>query len=165
MRLLCPLAVGCLLLPSACRSADDGAEPSRERAAAENAAASPQPRAWTQTFMSPAVLIAREVRIEGPLGIRDHVALTVDSELHEYSTTTGPEGLLQQLSFKEGLLGGELRGQLDQLVIAAELRITVLERPGDATVIVVASGEALWQTPSGEERRGETLRLVGEEPK
>lgn len=162
MRTLPEFAVALALLAFACRSADvepDVAGPSAD------ASTPPAPRPWTQTFMSPAVLVAREVRIEGPLGIRDHVALTVDSDLHEYSTTIGPEGLMQQLSFKAGLLGGELRGQLDQLVIAAEERITVLERPGDATVLVVATGEALWQTPAGQEKRGESLRLVGQEPK
>jgi hypothetical protein len=164
MRTLLKFAAALALLVPACRSADErDTDKARSSEGADSPA--PAPRPWTQTFMSPAVLIARDVRIEGPLGIRDHVALTVDSELHEYATSTGPDGLLQTLTFKQGLLEGELRGQLDQLVIVAEQRITVLERPGDATVIVVATGEAMWQTPSGEEKRGESLRLVGEEPK
>ena len=157
-----PLA-GFLLFATACTSSPE--KPSQKAEPIEASEARPEPAPWTTTFLTPAVLIAREVRIEGPLGIRDHVALTVDSELHEYSIKAGPDGLLQELSFKVGQGGGELRCQLDQLVIAAEQRITVLERPGPAPVVVVASGEALWQTPAGEEQRGESLRLVGEDPK
>jgi hypothetical protein len=163
MRFLQLLVASSLILVSACSSApEDGAE---RAAPVEASDARPQPAAWTQTFMSPAVLVAREVRIEGPLGIRDHVALTIDSELHDYSTRAGPDGMLQELAFKEGLAGPELRCQLDQLVIAAEQRITVLERPGDVPVVVFATGDALWTTPAGEEKRGESLRLVGEAPK
>jgi hypothetical protein len=158
---LLPLA-GFLFIAAACGSSPEKPQKAEPIEAAE---ARPEPKPWTTTFLTPAVLIAREVRIEGPLGIRDHVALTVDSELHEYSLKTGPDGLLQELSFKAGQAEGELRCQLDQLVIAAEQRITVLERPGPGPVVVLALGEALWQTPAGEEQRGDSLRLVGEEPK
>ena len=157
------LLAGLLFLVVACGSAPK--KPADRAGLIEASEPRPEPKPWTPTFLTPAVLIAREVRIEGPLGIRDHVALTVDSEQHEYSLKTGPDGLMQELSFKAGAGGGELRCQLDQLVIAAEQRITVLERPGAAPVIVLALGDALWQTPSGEERRGDSLRLVGEEPK
>jgi hypothetical protein len=163
MRSALLLLAGFLFFAIACKSSPE--KPSQNAEPIEASEARPEPKPWTTTFLTPAVLIAREVRIEGPLGIRDHVALTVDSELHEYSLKTGPDGLLQELTFKQGQGEGELRCQLDQLVIAAEQRITVLERPGPAPVVVVATGEALWQTPAGEERRGDSLRLVGEEPK
>jgi len=163
MRSITLSLAGLLLFAAACKSATE--KPAQGLKPIEASEAEPKPKPWTTTFLTPAVLIAREVRIEGPLGIRDHVALTVDSDLHDYSLRTGPDGLMQELSFKAGSGGGELRCQLDQLVIAAEQRITVLERPGPAPVVVLATGEALWQTPAGEEQHGDTLRLVGEEPK
>jgi hypothetical protein len=169
-RLALPLALALLPLAPACSSGPEpGGEPPAEVPApgpvADEDAAAPQqaPRPWTRTFLEPAVLIAREVTIEGPTGLRDHVALLVDSLVHDYEVRTLPEGMLQEVTLKPGAGEELVRGHLDRLQIAAEVRLRVLERPGDVPVVVVATGNAVWKTPDGKERSAETLRLVGEE--
>ena len=111
--------------------------------------------------MAPAVLVAREVSIEGPAGLLDHVALAVDKQVHDYSVRTVPEGLLQELRVKPGMTDALVLCHLDRLEIAAETCIRVLERPGDVAVSVTATGNAVWRTPDGAERSGEVLKLHG----
>lgn len=148
------------LLMCSCLTACKGSEPQPE-------AAPPAPvqRAWPQTFMQPAVLIAREVTIEGPEGLREHLALRIDPNFHDYQVSTVPEGLLQELTLKPGVEGAALRCYLDQLEIAAEVRLRVLERPGHAAVRVIAVGEAFYQKPGEPEQRGEVLRLGESAPR
>lgn len=139
-----------------------GSEPAPE-AAPEPAPVRVESQAWPTLFQDSAVLVAREVFIEGPEGLREHVALRVEPEVHEYVVRTVPEGLVQELSFKSGQQGQVLRVYLDKLEIAAELRVHVLEHPGDWPLSVVARGEVFYQVPGQPEQRGEQLRL-GEAP-
>jgi len=165
------LALSALLLVPLAPACTSGPEPpvevSEPGPVAGEVSAVPEraPRRWTQTFLEPAVLVAREVTIEGPEGLREHVALLVDSLVHDYQVRTLPEGMLQEVTVKPEATEEVVRGHLDRLQIAAEVRLRVLERPGDVPVIVTASGNAVWRTPDGKERSGESLRLVGEEPR
>ncbi|MFN0008465.1 MAG: hypothetical protein ACKVXR_11210 [Planctomycetota bacterium] len=118
---------------------------------------------WTDAFRQPAVLIATEVRIEGPRGLLQHVATISDpSEFQRVEKTTA-EGFLQEIVVKPELEegGAQIRAQLDQLAIVATHRLHVLERPGPVDVVVVARGDAYWARGQETEQRGETLRLEG----
>lgn len=132
--------------------------PEPEPAAGPTPAAAPA-RAWPQTFAAPAVLVAREVTIEGPPGLLEHLALRQDTRVHDYVTRTVPEGLLQEVTLKADVSPEVIRCYLDQLEVAAETRLRVLQRPGDCELIVTATGDAFFQRPGEPERRGEILRL------
>ncbi len=117
---------------------------------------------WTDAFTKPAVLIAADVRIEGPKGLMDHIATVSDPEELERTEKTVPEGFLQEVSVKPAAAGAEIKAQLDRLAIVATRRLVILERPGLVDVIVVAQGDVYWASQgSGEEKRGESLRFVG----
>ena len=124
--------------------------------------APPIPRAWTDQFHAPAVLIATEIRIEGPQGLLEHVSTRPDPVHHERVEKTVPQGFLQQISVLPDSGEVEIQGQLDRLTVVATQRLIVLERPGPHDVTVTARGDAYWKDEkSGEEKRGETLSLVG----
>jgi len=152
-----------LVLLSACTS-DPAPDEPRSSGPAENAARADLP--WTLEFMESAVLVAGDVRIEGPPGLLDHFAQLQDPDVHTYRVRTLPEGLLQETTVEQ--LGSvfPIRCNLDNLNIVAERRLTVLERPGEVPVRVLASGDAYWKrTNSDNERRGEQLELIGHRPR
>jgi hypothetical protein len=144
-------------------------EPGRVEASAEGpeaAVALPTPPAlpWTREFLEESVLVAREVLIEGPAGLVDHVAVRQELDTQDVSVRTVPEGLLQETVIKPGS-GGLIWCQLDNLTINAEVRLRVLERVGEVPVRVEAVGDAYWKNArSGAERRGERLELIGKRP-
>jgi hypothetical protein len=118
---------------------------------------------WTKDFQQPAVLIARDVRIEGPRGLLQHVATMSDPSELERREQARPEGFLQEIVVRpeSQQLGAEIRAQLDQLSIVATQRLSVLERPGPVDVLVIATGEAYWARGKEPEKRGEILRFEG----
>lgn len=121
-------------------------------------------RPWPETFVAPAVLVAREVSIEGPPGLLEHLALRQDPA-HEHSVRAVPEGLLMEVTLEAGAVSEVIRCYLDQLEVAAEQRLCVLERPADCELVVTASGDAFFQRPGEPERRGELLRLSESSPR
>jgi len=134
----------------------------------ETADTTPDPtRPWTLAFMEGAVLVAEEIRIEGPPGLLDHVVLRQDPEVATYVTRTIPDGLLQEAAVKKELigasgLGNEVRVQLDAWSVAALRKVTVLQRPGDVPLTVTARGKAVWiSADGGTERREELLTFRG----
>ena len=129
----------------------------------------PPPKLWTRAFEDPCVLIADTVHIEGPSGLREHVAQHQDPDLAEYSIETTAEGLLQLTRAREdGLAPGEfreLRLQLDGWSIVALRRIELLERPIEVPVKVVATGGATFtRVSTGEQQNGAKLEFRGERP-
>lgn len=123
---------------------------------------------WTKDFQQPAVLLAREVRIEGPRGLLQHVATISDPSEFNRTEKTIPEGFLQEIVVKPELAraqlegeGAEIRAQIDQLAIVATHRLYVLERPGPVDVVVLASGDVYYARGKETEQRGATLRLEG----
>jgi len=118
----------------------------------------PVPREWTRAFQKEAVLVADEIYIEGPPDLIDHVVLVPDPDTNEYSTKTVTQGLLQELVAKTNS-HVELSAQLDGWKLAAFRRITVLQRPGEVSVTVKASGEAYFAPAdgSGEKRENQLV--------
>jgi hypothetical protein len=120
-------------------------------------------RAWTARFQDEAVLVADEIAIEGPHDLIDHVVLSQDPETSSYLSKTIPEGLFQELSAKPEM-GTPVQAQLDGWRLAAARRITVLQRPGNVSVVVRARGRAYFASTgvgAGEQRKDE-LSFVGE---
>jgi hypothetical protein len=137
-----------------------GTGPSAESSAASKAALEPPP--WTDAFSVSTALLAAEVRIEGPPGLISHFASVSDPEELSRIEKTVPEGFLQVISVKPEARGAKITAQLDRLAIVALERLTILERPGGTTVVVLAKGDAYWENPkTGEVKRGDTLRFDG----
>jgi hypothetical protein len=135
-----------------------------EAEAARPAVPAPVAHPWPTTFRGEALLMAGTVRIEGPPGLRDHVALVQDLDHHTYDTATTEQGLLQTVEVRDDIQYlAPIRIHLDELTIVAERKIVVLERPGWVPVTVEASGDCFYKrTDAEEEQRGESLRLVGQ---
>jgi hypothetical protein len=159
-----PIAVPLLLLLStACGSPAHDAEP---RGTSEVRPEPPVPPPWTETFMAPATLVAEEVRIEGPPGLIEHVAVAQDPDNIGYVSRAVPQGLLQEWTVKPSGADEPIRGRLDALDLAVTRRLVVLERPATVPLVVEARGEVWWRRESdGREQRGPSLRLVGDGPR
>ena len=138
-------------------------------AAQESAAPPPEVVAlpWTEEFREEALLVAAEVHIVGPPGLRDHLAVGQDTEHHSYTIQTVPEGLLQETLVNEASVGDvPVRCHLDNLTILVERRIVWLERPGPVAVTITAHGDVFWRkAATGEESRSASLTLTGEAPR
>ena len=146
-----------VVLMAGCKSSSSGG--SAESSEVPNQAA---PKPWTTRFMGRNVLFAEEVRIEGPAGLLDHVVTRPDTTAHDVRVQTLPEGLLQSVRVKNNGQG-EIRGQLDQLVIVATRSLQVLERPGNVPVVVQARGDVLYKDlATGQEVRQAVLRIEGQ---
>lgn len=124
------------------------------------------PRPWTSSFERSALLVADEVRVEGPKGLLDHIATRIEPEHHVYGVETVAEGFRQTFTPRDPNAGIEMRAYLDGLELVAVRRLVLLERPGDVDVVVQGTGDAYWrETASGREQRGDVLRFVGERPR
>jgi hypothetical protein len=117
---------------------------------------------WTDRFFTTGALIARDVRVEGPDGLLEHVVATQDLSRMDVAQKTTPDGLLQVITLHQVGEGEELRAQLDNLAIVCTRSLTILERPGPVSVVVVASGDAFLQEKGAPEQRGQTLRIEGQ---
>jgi hypothetical protein len=125
----------------------------------------PAPRPWTESFRSSALLIADEVRIEGPKGLLDHIATRIEPDFHTYVAETLPEGFQQTFEPRRADAGIDIRAYFDALEVVALKRLVLLERPGEVDVVVQAAGDAFWrESATGREQRGSLLRFVGTRP-
>ena len=121
---------------------------------------------WTREFLAPAVLVAEEIRIEGPTGLRDHMAVRQDNVNTSYTAKTTRQGLLQETEAKPDRGYVEIHGQLDALQMVAFRRIVWLEKPGDGPVVVRALGDASWERADGSDaKHGPEIELVGSVPR
>ncbi|TAJ16706.1 MAG: hypothetical protein EPO68_10680, partial [Planctomycetota bacterium] len=109
----------------ACNAPEKKPAPAPSASAAP--AAAPVKLPWPIELATEAILIADVIQIEGPKGLIEHVAVRQEGENIAYKAETTTEGFLQVWTPKPGL---EVRGQLDNCVLAALQRLTVLERPG-----------------------------------
>lgn len=133
------------------------------KTAAPNApVAPPAPKAWTDKFQQRALLVADEVRIEGPDGLLDHVASSIDPETLTRTEKVTPDGFLTTIEHKTGAPPGEIKVQLDRTEIVALRRVVLLERPGPVDVVLSAKGDILWtDLVTKAESRPRELRIEG----
>ena len=160
------LSLGVALLGACSTPAEEQLQRSAQAETAE-LAGPVEPQPWTEEFRNEALLVATEVRIVGPPGLREHLAVAQDANHHIYTIQTVPQGLLQETLVREASVGDvPVRCKLDNLTILAERRVVVLERPGAVPVTVTAHGDVFWRdATTGEESRSATLTLTGEAPR
>ena len=135
--------------------------PEKQDARAEVDVPPPVAAPWTDAFLKKAVLFADEIQIEGPRGMIKHAGVRIEPEIHDSSTRTTKDGLLQEVRQKAAA-DGEVHAILDNWELVAFQRITILERPGPCDVRLRARGGARFvdQTTS-QEQNGETLQFEG----
>ena len=112
---------------------------------------------WTEAFEQPGLLLADEIEIEGPPALRAHIALPQDDERYSVEVKATNRGLLQVVTTRGST---EVQAQLDNWTLAALRRLTVLERPGETDVRIVARGDA-YSRMNGVEERGAELTFQG----
>ncbi|MEW6072422.1 MAG: hypothetical protein AB1726_07470 [Planctomycetota bacterium] len=152
-RLALLLFAGSLLLGGACETVTTGG-PARPEAAL--------PPGWTDTFLTPAFLVADEIAVEGPADLLTHVAIAQDTLHADYATKTTERGLVQEVTLRDESAGVEIRAQLDAWDLRALRRLVVLQRPGEVPVRVRAAGNAWWCRADGsQEVRREILEFQG----
>jgi hypothetical protein len=164
----CALAlVGCLAVSGCASDKGQPAKSSTPFAAAPDPNAAPpadiaaaKAKPWTDRFLGPGVLVADEVRIEGPKPLLEHVVTRPEAGAHETRVQTIPAGLEQTIVVRTP--GAEIRGQIDQLAISALRRVVILERPGVGDVLVTAVGDVFWKDgQTGKETRAQSVRIEG----
>lgn len=122
------------------------------------------PAPWTEAFLSPAVLMADSIRIEGPPGLFEHAVTRADDALFLRKVETISEGRLQTVRPRPDSPQLEVvRAQLDTWQLAAFREVVFLERLDPALPVrVVATGDAVWRDTDGKERRDIRLVFIGE---
>lgn len=154
-------ALGCLL--AACATPSENGTPPTPTTGGPLQTSPPTP--WTASFDTAAIVVADEVRIEGPRGLLDHVATRSEPEYHDYVAETRPEGFRQVFTTKDPSAAVEVTAFLDAWRLVALRRLVVLERPGDVDVRVEAIGDVLWRdATTGEEKRASALTWTGTPP-
>ncbi|MFT5290504.1 MAG: hypothetical protein ACI8QS_001951 [Planctomycetota bacterium] len=119
-------------------------------------------RPWRPYFITPQSLLANDVRIEGPDGLLEHLAVGHNPAMHTYTTETTPDGLLQVLELRPGVDGAAepLRVQVDGLDMRIFQRVAILERVGQPPLKIDARGAVWWAREDGTgELRQERLVL------
>lgn len=159
--------IGCALALAACGSSGSKTKNSTAFAPAPDPNAPPPAdvaakasKPWTKRFLEPGVLIADEIRIEGPAPLLDHVVTRPETEAHDVRVQTIPAGFEQTIVVRTP--GSEIRAQIDQLVVSSMRRLVILERPGQVDVLVIAAGDVYWKDgQGGGETRAQSLRIEG----
>lgn len=159
------------LIPLGCGSPANKSQSSAAFAPAPDPNAPPpadviaaQPKPWTKRFLEVGVLVADEIRIEGPAPLLEHIVTRPEAGLHEHSDKTTTAGFQQTITVRTP--GAEIRAQIDQLAISAMRRLVILERPGPVDVIVIAAGDVFWKdTPAVDPVRTQSLRIEGPIPR
>lgn len=149
-----------LLLLPACGSTRKDTKPPADGARSTEVPAAPKP--WTERFREPTLLIADELRVEGPDGLLDHLATRAETASHSKRERVTQDGFLQEFSLVPGAVPLEIRAYLDRFELVAMKRLLVLERPGPVDVVIVANGDVfLREAASQAVQRGATLRIEG----
>jgi len=118
------------------------------------------PLPWTDAFLARAVVVADHVRIEGPVGLLEHVVVSSDDALYERQAQhVGPSFVQTTVRLSNEV--PEIRVQLDQWQFAALQRVTIVEHLGPRDVTIVATGDAAYRDPLGGDRHAETLEWTG----
>jgi len=145
-------------------SPEDVAATAEETAAA--AAAKLEPAGpWTPSFTRGALLVANEIRVEGPRGLMQHIATRSLDPHHRQTVETIPEGFRQIFEVVNPNAGIEIRSHLDAMQIVAMQRLVVLERPGDVPVTILALGEVYYKRDGAEAVTRASLEIQGAKPR
>jgi len=116
---------------------------------------------WTNDFMRKRLLIADEIRVVGPQGLRAHLATRFDPALIQRKEKTVPEGYLQVFRLQPGN-EGEIACYLDKFELHATRKLTVLERPGPFDIVVEGVGDVYYvDIDSQQEQRLPSIRIEG----
>jgi hypothetical protein len=137
-----------------------------EKDAAATPAKAPRPEAaarpWTPAFPRASVLIAERIEIVGPRELIDHLAITQNPASHAHAETATREGMRIEKSQLPDSDREPINAHLDALMIAATERLVVLFSPNAKQVTIEARGDVYFrEIDSGEEKRAQSLRLVG----
>jgi hypothetical protein len=135
------------------------ASPAREAAAPRR---EPGARAlvWPDRFRAAQVLSAAEVVIEGPHSLLEHVFVAQQADNHDYSVRGTDEGLVIEARVRADGPGEPIRAQLDELALAVDRSIVVIERRALVPLTVTASGDVYYREVASEsETRAPTLRI------
>lgn len=158
------LVVGSLVLVAACGSPrEPKSRPSSNDASVPAAPRKVEPPRWTDRFLgAERVLVAEDVRIEGPQGLLDHAVTGSVESSHDVEHKTLPQGYQVTIVQREGVPPAEIRAQLDQLTIVATRRLVLLERPGPVDVVLTANGDVFFKDgPVAPDVRQPALRIEG----
>lgn len=136
------------------------ARASQEPGEPRDASAPVPPERWTGQFDGKAIVVAEEIRIEGPTGLINHLAVRSDDALFDRLVETTEEGL--RMVWTPKVEGELIRGQLDNWSLTAFRRIVAVEQPWAEEVSVTALGDAFWQDVDGQEQRADRLQWRGE---
>lgn len=122
----------------------------------------PVAKPWTTQFEKATLLIADEVRIEGPDGLLDHLATRADATAHKKSERVTRDGFLQEIVLAPNTAPLEIRAFLDRYEIVALKKLSVLERPGPVDAVIVATGDVFLRDAASEAvQRAPVLRIDG----
>ena len=154
------LASGCGSSGAKSKSSTAFAPAPDPKASAPVDAAAPPPKPWTERFLAAGVLVADEIRIEGPAPLLEHVVTRPEAGLHDVQVQTIPAGFQQTITVRTA--GAEIRAQIDAVAVSALRRLVILERPGNVDVLVIAAGDVFWKDgPNAEPTRAQSLRIEG----
>jgi len=122
------------------------------------------PTPWTEAFLSPSVLMADSILVEGPPGLFEHAVARADDALYDRKVETVPEGRIQTVRPRPGSPQLDVvRAQLDAWQLAAFREVTFFERVDPSTSVrVLATGDAVWRDTNGNEQRDHQLTFRGE---
>ena len=154
IRLIAPLL---LVLSSACVTTErdmSGLGAAKRQLASEA-------QGWTTEFLRNRLIVADQVRISGPKGLRAHLASRFDPLVHSKVEKTTRDGFLQTFQPREAS-ASQMSAYLDKLEIHALQKLSILERPGPVDVVVEAVGDVYYvDVDAAREERVPSLRLVG----
>ncbi|MCA8981987.1 MAG: hypothetical protein H6831_15080 [Planctomycetes bacterium] len=119
---------------------------------------------WTPSFTRGALLIADEIRVEGPKGLLEHIATRVVEPHHRQLVETTPDGFQQIVELVDPNSEVEIRSHLDSMQLVAVRRLTILERPGDVRVKVQAVGRVYYKRDGQDAVERQSIELTGAEP-
>lgn len=108
------------------------------------------PAPWTEAFLTDVEVVADEIAIEGPAGLRTHTAVTRDDVSIDYDQRVTEEGLVQTHVVKPGATIPAIEVTIDRWTLYALERVVVTERPTNTGEVVVrATGRVVAETPQG----------------
>ena len=156
------VALVALVCGTSCSSSASTKTHASKETAKSGSAIPPAAKPWTDAFLERGVLIADVIEIEGPEGLRDHLATRTEPLMHERVEKVTAQGFLTEIKLLPGKSDAPIKAWLDQFELAAVVKLVVLEHPGPVDVTLKARGQVLWVDKStNQEQRSENFVRVG----